>query len=241
MSWELDDRVLQQLRALWELAPPGTPVRRLTHPLAGALVGAAGPEQARMQAAGVLGDVDATYLAALALKELAGEVDVLLHAVGIAASLPHVLEPGERVVSVSVDHDGGGTAGPGGLGVGDLVTDRQIAEFTFIRWARSGGNGQRETKLLRDLIKLDVLGDDLAAGRRRILYVTGGAPALRFLKGRTVIATKLGRNADVLARFTAHHGDRFVDVGSYWAHLQTAERVHLIDLHEVAPALRAPA
>jgi hypothetical protein len=239
MTWQLDDRVLEQLQHLWRLAPPGTPVRALTQPLAAALVGATGPEQAAEQAAGVLGDVDTAYLATLALKVLAGEVDVLLHAVGIAAALPHLLAEGERVISVSVDHDGGGTAGSAGLGVGDLVTDRQVAEFTFIRWADRGGNGQREVKLLRDLIKLDLLDDSLAAGRRRILYVTG-APALKFLTSGQTIAKKLGRNADILGRFEGQHGDAFVSVGAYWSHLQATDRVELVDLHELAPDLRPP-
>lgn len=96
------------------------------------------------------------------------------------------------MISVSVDHDGAGTAGAAGLGVGDLVTTHQIAEFTFIRWHPTKGNGTREVKLLRDLIKLDLLDDALADGRRRVLYVTGSNPVERFLGGRTTIEKKLG-------------------------------------------------
>lgn len=240
MAWELDDHTLNQLRSLWKLSPPGAPVRLLTEPLAKAFVGVVGPEAASAQAAGVLGDVNASYLAALALKVLAGEVDVLLHAVGIAAALPHVLEAGERVLSVSIDHDGGGTAGTAGLGVGDLVTDRQVAEFTFIRWATNGGNGQREAKLLRDLIKLDLLDDVIAAGRRRVLYVTGGSPALRFFSSGQTINKKLARNADVLGRLQERHGARFTSVSSYWDHLHQGHRVELVDLHKLAPSLRSP-
>jgi len=241
MAWELDDHTLDQLRSLWNRSPPGTPVRLLTEPLANAVVGAVGPQAAGARAAGVLGDIHASYLAALALKMLAGEVDVLLHAVGIAAALPHVLEADEQVLSVSVDHDGGGTAGSASLGVGDLVTDRQVAEFTFIRWATAGGNGQREVKLLRDLIKLDLLDDVLASGRRRVLYVTGGAPALRFFSSGQTITKKLGRNADILGRLQKHHGDRFVTVGSYWDHVREGRRVELVDLYDLAPSLRPPA
>ncbi len=140
----LDDATLNQLRTLWELAPPGLPVRLLTDPLGRALVGAVGPEDAGSRAAEVLGDVEHSYMAALVLKVLAGEVDVLLHAIGIAAALPHVLAPGERIMSVSIDHDGGGTAGSAGLGVGDLVTDRQVAEFTFIRWSTTSPSCSRD-------------------------------------------------------------------------------------------------
>jgi hypothetical protein len=124
---------LTLLEELWKLAPPGVPVRSFTQPVAASLVGTSGPDDARVRAGAALGDAHAIYRAALALKSLAGEVDVLLHAIGITVALPHVLAPDERVISVSVDHDGAGTAGAGGLGVGDLVTTHQIAEFTFIR------------------------------------------------------------------------------------------------------------
>ncbi len=240
MTGTLDDDALRQLRTLWDLAPPGIPVRQLTGPLADCVVGAVGPEAASASVARVLGDVEATYRATLVLKLLAGEVDVLLHAVGLVAALEHVLEPDERVISVSLDHDGGGTAGVDGLGVGDLVTDRQIAEFTFIKWATTGGNSQREVKLLRDLIKLELLEDEAAAGRRRVLYVTGGGPALKFLRSGQTIAKKLGRNADVLDRLVSRHGTRFRTVGEYWRHARTDGGVEVVDLHEVAPAMRPP-
>jgi hypothetical protein len=226
---------LRQLEELWKLAPPGVPVRTFTQPVASSLVGTTGPDDASGRAGAALGDALSIYRAALALKALAGEVDVLLHAIGITVALPYVLTRGERVVSVSVDHDGAGTAGAAGLGVGDLVTTHQIAEFTFIRWHPTKGNGAREVKLLRDLIKLDLLDDSLAAGRRRVLYVTGSKPVERFLAGRTTIEKKLGRGADVLAKFKEHYGDEFPRLGSYWTHL--AGRVELVDLHALSPDL----
>ena len=226
---------LRKLEELWKLAPPGVPVRAFTQPIASALVGTTGPDDARARAGTALGDAMSIYRAALALKALAGEVDVLLHAIGITVALPHVLLPDERVISVSVDHDGAGTAGAAGLGVGDLVTDRQIAEFTFIRWHPTKGNGAREVKLLRDLIKLDLLDDSLAEGRRRVLYVTGAAPVERFLAGRTTVEKKLGRNADVLTRLKDRYSDDLPRLGDYWRNL--AGRVELVDLHTLSPDL----
>lgn len=231
----LDEATLTQLRALWELAPPGSPVRLFTEPLANSLVGTVGPAESRVRADRRLGDTHATYRAALALKALAGEVDVLLHAVGIAAALPHVLEPDETVLGLSLDHDSGGTSG---VALGDLVTDKQIGEFTFIQWAPKGGNGVREAKLLRDLIKLDLIDDGVAAGRRRVLYVTGGAPALRFLQSKQTIRNKLVKHADIWARYDgAYGGAAFPAVGMYWAALVERGRVELVDLHDVTPEL----
>jgi hypothetical protein len=111
----------RQLEALGKLAPLGVPVRAFTEPLASSLVGASGPDDAFGRGA-ALGDVLSVYRAALALKARAGEVDVLLHAIGITVAPPHVLAPNERVISVSVDHSGAGTAGAASLGVGDLCT-----------------------------------------------------------------------------------------------------------------------
>jgi len=35
--------------------------------------------------------------AALEVKRMAGQINVIVHAVGILVSLPYVLEPGERI------------------------------------------------------------------------------------------------------------------------------------------------
>src|SRR5713226_4418403 len=51
---------------------------------------------------------DDVLRAALLLKQLAGEVNVLIHAVGILLTLPHILEAGETVLSSSL---GAGTGG----------------------------------------------------------------------------------------------------------------------------------
>jgi hypothetical protein len=61
---------------------------------------------------------------ALTLKRLAGQIDVIVHAVGILTALPYVLAPGEVVESLSL---GAGTGGK----LHDLETNRQVAEFKF--------------------------------------------------------------------------------------------------------------
>lgn len=74
MAWTLDEAVMAQLAALWRLAPPGTPVRDMTRPLGLAVNGALGPHEARERGDGFLGGAHGAYLAALALKAMAGEV-----------------------------------------------------------------------------------------------------------------------------------------------------------------------
>lgn len=236
-STELTPTGLERIRPLLELLPTGDAARTLTKPLGAALETVCGPPEAREAAAAMLGNTVAVYQAAQALKRLSGEIHVVLHAVGIAAALPYLLEADEQVQAVSLDHDASGVASRHpGLPAADLVTDRQAAEFTFIRWAAKG-NGGREVKLLKNLVELDVA--DHVGDRRRVLYVTGGAPALRFLTSKQAIASKLRNEAGTLALFRDAHGSNFATVGDYWAALRRTDRVELVDLYDLAPDLLA--
>ena len=60
--------------------------------------------------------------AALLVKRSAGQINVIVHAVGILVALPKILEPGELVQSLSL---GAGNTGR----AHDLETDRRIDEF----------------------------------------------------------------------------------------------------------------
>jgi hypothetical protein len=79
---------------------------------------------------------------ALLVKGLAAQIDVILHAVGILLSLPHILVSGERIRSLSL---GAGNTGRDW----DMETDRQIAEFKFIKW--KGADAIRQNTLFVDL------------------------------------------------------------------------------------------
>ena len=73
------------------------------------------------------GITDALLSAALLMKWHSRQIDEIVHAAGILLALPHILEQGECVQSVSL------AAGNTGRGF-DLCTNRRIAEFTFINW-----------------------------------------------------------------------------------------------------------
>ena len=59
------------------------------------------------------------------IKQLAGQINVVIHAVGILLCLPHILRPGEVIEYVSL---GAGNTGR----AFDLETSQRIAEFKFI-------------------------------------------------------------------------------------------------------------
>lgn len=70
---------------------------------------------------------DGALAAAAQLKRAAGQINVVIHALGILLCLPHILQPGEIIEYVSL---GAGNTGR----AFDLETDRRIAEFKFIHW-----------------------------------------------------------------------------------------------------------
>jgi hypothetical protein len=169
--------------------------------------------------------IDETVLAAaLAVKRVAGEINVIVHAVGVLTALPYVLEEGERVESLSL---GAGNTGR----LHDLETDRQIAEFKFINW-RGGTEPVRQNTLFFDLFRLA----SSPTTKRRVLYVVGKTIPLRFLNNRRALNSVL-TNATVAARFRSLHGDRFATVRDYFATVR--ELVEVIDLAEFVPTFRA--
>src|SRR5204862_2851442 len=120
---------------------------------------------------------------ALTIKELAGQVHVVIHAVGILVALPYILERDERIESVSL---GAGNTGRDH----DLVTDRRIAEFKFIAW-RGGAESIRQNALFIDLFNLAS-----AEGRKgRYLYVVDREHPDRFLTSRRALSSVLSRNS----------------------------------------------
>lgn len=120
--------------------------------------------------------------AALVLKQAAGQINVIIHAVGILTALPRILENGERVESLSL---GAGNTGR----EFDLETDRRIAEFKFIQW-RGGPESIRQNGLFKDFFYLA----EADASKERYLYVLGLEYPLRFLNGRRALSSILTKD-----------------------------------------------
>ena len=165
---------------------------------------------------------DDVLRAALVLKRIAGEVNVLIHATGILLTLHHILEPNERVLYASLG------AGTGGRRY-DLETDHRIAEFKFTNWR--GNDSVRQRELFADFVNLAEASDE----RRRQLFVTGAALPRRFLTGsKRSLASVCERRRDVLDRITTAHGNAFATVSDYV--LACKDRVEIVDLADVLPA-----
>jgi len=171
-----------------------------------------------------VGLAETTLPAALAIKEVAGQINVIIHAVGILVALPYILEPNETVEALSLG--AGNTGRPF-----DLVTDRQVAEFKFITWR--GSDTIRENSTFVDLFNLA----SVETTKRKVLYVVGKEYPLKFLRGGRSLTSVLSKNVKAKERFFARHGDVFLKVRDYFATIEGI--VEIVDLRAMVPALVA--
>lgn len=160
-------------------------------------------------------------LGALAIKAMAGQINVVVHVLGILASLPHVLEADEIIESLSL---GAGNTGKRF----DMETSKQVAEFKFIGW-RGGAEAIRQNSVFADLFNLASADTE----KRRVLYVVGKEHPLRFLRGGRALSSVLSKNASVAARFRNRHPD-LLRVSEYYALVEHA--VEIVDLRDAVPA-----
>jgi len=203
-----------------------------------AFVGAAPPRSRVAQLEGLIVGVDRSHLAAvlgrehidddvlraaLLVKQLAGEVNVIIHAVGILLALPYILGPSEKVLEASLG------AGTGGRPY-DLQTTHRIAEFKFTRWR--GHDAVRQRELFADFVNLVEAAD---GDRHRQLFVAGATrPRLFLTTSRRKLSSVCERRPEVLTRITQRHGNVFQTVAEYTA--ACGDRVEIVDLETILPA-----
>lgn len=162
-----------------------------------------------------------TLDAAIQIKRMSGQINVLVHAIGIVNALPYILEPGEVVHSLSL---GAGNTGK----AHDLETDQRVAEFKFITWR--GADTIRQNNLFADLFNLA----SNPTTRAKYLYVVGKDIPMRFLENRRALDSVL-KDAHLAARFKAVNGDRYLTVRDYYATVR--DQVKVIDLVGIVPGL----
>jgi hypothetical protein len=184
----------------------------------------AGAEQVELGAVLEREHIDDLVLrAALLVKQFAGEVNVIIHAVGILLTLPFIMERGERVLEASLGASTGGRPY-------DLQTTLPIAEFKFTRWR--GHDAVRQREVFADFVNLAEAVDD---GRRRQLFVAGALRPTYFPRAsQRKLSSVCERRPEVLGRIRQRHGDLFQTVAEYTA--ACGDRVEIIDLAQILPA-----
>jgi hypothetical protein len=166
------------------------------------------------------GASEATLASAGQLKRLVGQLNVVVHAVGILRCLPSLLGPGEVIESVSL---GAGNTGR----LFDLETDRRVAEFKFIAW-QGGSETIRQNSLFKDFYLLA----EHETHKKKFLYVLETQHPLKFLNGGRALASVLSKNVSLYRQFQEKHGDRYRTVREYYQ-----PRASIVAIEDVSPLL----
>jgi hypothetical protein len=163
----------------------------------------------------------------IAAREARGKISDLIHAAAIALSLPHILEPGERLMRPSL------SAGNIKGRLFDIETDRRIAEFELALW--TGEDGARQKSAVKDLASLAAD----TSGRTAELYVRGSIAIGWLKRTRSPVRQQIKGFPPELAAFEQAFGDPGVAVSAFVA--GKAAHVHLIDIEQHVPHLFAAA
>jgi hypothetical protein len=156
------------------------------------------------------------------VKRLAGQVNVVIHALGILLCLPDVLQPGEVIESISLG--AGNTGKPF-----DLETNRRVAEFKFIAW-QGGPEAIRQNSLFKDFYYLA----EYDSTKSKYLYVLGTEFPLKFLNSRRALKSVLSKNVTFHDEFRAKYPDYRV-VRDYY--LPRRSQVLIEDISSMLPGL----
>ena len=161
---------------------------------------------------------------AITFKRTAGQINVLIHTIGILLSLPEILEKDEVVEYLSLG--AGNTGRPF-----DLETNHRVAEFKFINW-QGGAESIRQNSLFKDFYLLA----EYETPKRKYLYVLGKKHPMKFLNGGRSLESVMSRNNKLWSEFQAKHGNSFKKVSEYFEYRKSV--VQLVDVAEIVPQFR---
>jgi len=157
------------------------------------------------------------------MKRIAGQINVVIHAVGILLCLEHILERGETIEYVSL---GAGNTGK----AFDLETNQRVAEFKFIRW-QGGPEVIRQNSLFKDFFNLV----EHQTAKRKYLYVLGTEHPLKFFRSRRSISSVLSRHVGLNEQFQSKYGSQYATVTDYYTPRKDA--VTIVDVSPWVPDL----
>lgn len=160
---------------------------------------------------------------AFSLKAILGQINVIIHSVGILLSLPKILKEDEKIEYLSL---GAGNTGRDF----DLETNFRIAEFKFIN-LKGGSESIRQNSLFKDFFLLA----ESDSTKEKELYVIGKVLPLQFLNGNRSIKSVFSRNNQLLSIFRDKYKERFIVVKDYYNFKK--DDVHLIDLTDIIPGI----
>jgi hypothetical protein len=163
-------------------------------------------------------------ISALALKQAAGQIHEIIHAVGILMLLPHILLEDEKIEALSLA--AGNTGRPF-----DLVTNKRIAEFKFIRW-KGGSETIRQNSIFKDFFYLA----EYSTQKQRFLYVIDTKYPLKFFNGKRGLSSVMSKNRKLEEDFTHLYEGQFSTVSDYFKHFPE-NWVRIVDSAKYLPEL----
>jgi hypothetical protein len=152
------------------------------------------------------------------IQQMAGQINVVIHTLGILLCLPHILRPGEVIEYVSL---GAGNTGR----AFDLETNQRIAEFKFIHW-QGGAESIRQNSLFKDFFEMA----EHESPKEKYLYVVGTEHGEKFFNGGRALSSVLSHSVKLRKRFTEKFGDRYRTVREYYL-----SRKGLVAIQDVSP------
>jgi hypothetical protein len=164
-----------------------------------------------------------TLSAARKVRHLVGQVNVIIHALGILQCLPSILDEDEVIQYASL---GAGNTGK----KFDLETDRRIAEFKFITW-QGGSEAIRQNGIFKDFYLLA----EHETNKRKYLYLTDTVVPLKFLNGGRSIASVFSQHVKLKQEFFKRYPDQYKTVGEYVE--ARRNEVEVKDISALLPAM----
>lgn len=158
--------------------------------------------------------------AALEVKSVMGQINVIVHALGIINSLPYILDEGECIESVSLGADNASSSF-------DLITNKRIAEFKFISW--KGNDSMRLKTTFADYYNLVEADTD----KEKYLYLTDCSYFEKFLNGKRSFSSILSRNNKITKEFEKKYNNKYTYVNEYYN--DNKFKVNFVSLKEIIP------
>lgn len=158
---------------------------------------------------------------AITIKRTVGQINVLIHAIGILLALPKILEEDEVVEYLSLG--AGNTGRPF-----DLETNHRIAEFKFINW-HGGPETIRQNSLFKDFYLLA----ENPTAKQKYLFVVGLDYPMKFFRGGRALNSVFSRNRKLWTEFEERYQGRFQRVCEYYEYRE--EEVKLVDISRIIP------
>lgn len=156
---------------------------------------------------------------ALLLKKSLGQINVIIHALGIVNLLKSILDENEVIEELSIG--AGNTNRPF-----DLITNKRIAEFKFINW--SGAQDTiRQNNVFKDYLELELYKTD----KKKYLYVLDKGVVLKFFNNKRALNSILSKNETTRRNFYNIYGNQYKTVSEYYS--DNKHKVEIIEIRDI--------